>query len=126
MQERIPFYLTSERIKKFAEWCGFTDIRVFVGRPGWDGVSPDGEFKVIDIDLNNLFKYAVPSTILTLIRAYGVREDEVIKEFFGRWLKWYEIVDDFGLALFWSIWEIIKEDNDRQRDLETGIIGVLR
>ena len=107
---------TREQIKKFAEWCGFTDIGVFVGRPGWDGVSHDGEFKVIDIDLNNLFKYAVPSTILTLIRAYGVREDEVIKEFFGRWLKWYEIVDDFGLALFWSIWEIIREDNDRQRE----------
>ena len=99
---------TQEQIKEFAEWCGFTDIRIFGGRPGWDGTSPDGEFRAVEIDLNNLFRYAVPKlTSCNMVRhlnPYGYTF-----EFKCNIAERYCIVEDKdpALALYWAIWEVI-------------------
>uniref|UniRef100_A0A6M3JNV7 Uncharacterized protein n=1 Tax=viral metagenome TaxID=1070528 RepID=A0A6M3JNV7_9ZZZZ len=71
---------TNEQIKEFWEWCGF---KVALGKLYW---YPDKEFsparRLPSVDLNNLFKYAVPKLNMPVIPA---------------------------LALFWAIWEVIKK-----------------
>ena len=112
---------TQEQIKEFWEWCGFKYVRVddipwhkkpedyltnyWYANNHW--VYPDGSKNkdAPPIDLNNLFKYAVPK----LHNDYKI------------WLTYFPEFDTYNaqigdssislkdpaLALFWAIWEVI-------------------
>jgi len=59
------------------------------------------------LDLNNLFKYAVPKAIHNLFRN-GDSLKDTYEKLFKLWLdKW---ADGFTLedALFWSIWDVVE------------------
>ncbi len=53
-----------KELKEFWEWCGFRVVTTMTGKPAW--VAPDKKYPELSsipeepIDLNNLFKYAIP------------------------------------------------------------------
>jgi len=121
MTDRKP---TREQIRKFREWCGFKIEKEAV----YDGgklkhlpiiILPNGEWTnwYPPIDLNNLFKYAVPKIgnyNLCLARepmttnfgthyaqVWGRLSNASYGEAYGT---------DLALALFWAIWEVIRND----------------
>jgi len=112
---------TQEQIKELWEWCGLKQ-NGFGNWGIWNGfcldLLPDNSnwgdnIKHPTIDLNNLFKYAVPK--LLTVRIYGnvpfhyqvqvslppTEEVHVPELIQGDWYK------DPALALFWAIWEVI-------------------
>ena len=91
---------TKEQIQKLWEWC--------VGGDKLFSRTTDGTLVISyePIDLNNLFKYAVPK-----IYDYLCRKGDYYK--IKRIYKSLEYKDKLGkynpeLALFWAIWEVIK------------------
>ncbi len=114
---------TDEQIKEFWEWCGFRQLEL--GRGGyhfrntkkvWNWIPPNEteRYKGIPflprIDLNNLFKYAVPSDIQQIIL-----QPDVDEWYCGITLsdKLYEASNkDPALALFWAIYEVTKGVKD--------------
>ena len=127
---------TQEQIKEVWEWCGFRYIRIddipWCQKPAYyetdywyandHWIYPDGSKhgKIPNLDLNNLFKYAVPK----LVRCQLWRNLAYDKGIIGG--DWEAIVttgdqttchllghgegNDPALALFWAIWEIIKSE----------------
>ena len=91
---------TDEQIQEFWEWCGFKfsyPIPPHIINP--DGETCDDE---LGIDLNNLFKYAVPKVRKELSPLnYGMVMYDWLHQF-------VETDKDPALALFWAIYEIIK------------------
>ena len=99
---------TDEQIKEFWEWFGFVDT--FEGDTGayyWKAPNGDAGIDLPPLDLNNLFKYAVPK----------LRELHFIEfqwwEVEGCHVKVYVLDNSFSgqdgnpaLALFWAIWEV--------------------
>lgn len=91
----------SEEIKEFWEWCG---VRPTIGRvPDIDGTCYVSNNVYPDIDLNNLFKYAV-------IR---LKDFKLYKDALGGWVSVadYEhngYSKDPALALYSAIQEVIK------------------
>jgi hypothetical protein len=54
--------ITRERLQRFWEKCGFREVD-YTHKTGYDILKPDGYYYGVlfpDLDLNNLFKYAVP------------------------------------------------------------------
>ena len=115
---------TEEEIKELWEWCGFkpryVENSTQIGR--W--IKPDGgwRFFLPDIDLNNLFKYAVPKLIgdykytleLETDVDYHSRENTYIVTFSNDPLIINSQVTDKdpALALFWAIYKIIHKEED--------------
>ena len=116
---------TREQIKEFWEWCGFKIelIPYSNGVGHWEHevliIYPDGieKYRIStgdypDIDLNNLFKYAVPPTIKRLENRFT---DETYNRVRGLELlfhKWIDkIAEGYSLedGLFWAIWEVQHE-----------------
>jgi len=62
-----------------------------------------------DIDLNNLFKYAVPITLGKIAKEHVYTNTGARTFLFNRWVTRLEIVSDDAIALFQVIQEIIKE-----------------
>jgi len=101
---------TQEQIKEFWERCGWEiqtrEIKDASGQvchpiSSWFG---GVETASPDIDLNSLFKYAVPKAREDLF------EDAFIRKMWG----WMELVldgDDPALALLWSLWQVKEEQN---------------
>jgi len=99
---------TGEQIKELWEWCGFTQNRIQIPAAGID--RPDGTWNTPDgidigmlwlpsINLNHLFKYAVPK----LKREYPNWKVPLID-----WLdKMKGDYEQDTLLLFWAIWEVI-------------------
>ena len=99
---------TEEQVRRFWRWCGFSV----------DGVGiyhcPDGISEVRyspKIDLNNLFKWAVPKLrdeyyvqICTYYHdgEYLAQVDSAMKQ------GGVAVNKDPALALFWAIWEVMK------------------
>ena len=98
---------TEVQIKKFWEWCGISKSRTgywyypdYCARPN----APD-------LDLNNLFKWAVPK--LTMYELNSYNND-------GLHSAWVSLSEDGGweasecetpaLALFWAIYKVIEND----------------
>ena len=129
---------TQEQIKEFWEWCGLIHINnpipieaansceaIAIDKPlnGW--YCPDyakGTSKLISfketpiIDLNNLFKWAVPK-----LEEIGL--DIELKRTIEP--KWRVIISNYtdrpptmgdddnpALALFWAIWKVVKEEQN--------------
>ena len=112
---------TKEQIKEFWEWCGFKDT--FEGDTGayyWKAPNGDAGVDLPPIDLNNLFKYAVPMAIgdykytlaMTTDVEYGSRENTYTFGLSSDPLVIdAEVTDrDPALALFWTLWEVMKND----------------
>ena len=111
-----------EQIKELWEWCGFR--RLPEGKAGYhfehcekimNWMQPDykDSYKSMpylpEIDLNNLFKWAVPKLYSELSKAG--------KYYRMKWL--YEAIEeavidnkDPALALFWAIWEVIQNETE--------------
>lgn len=111
---------TDEQKKELLEWCGFTlrcpPERDAYKRGIWN--YPDGMTGDVELDLNNLFKYAVPKL------AEGGRFLAMIMATPNKKLVYRYIVnmvnddmdigiekqsEDPALALFWAIWEVMGE-----------------
>ena len=109
---------TDEQIKEFWEWCGW-EIRIgeVKDASGWvchpvsswlNGV----ETALPDIDLNNLFKYAVPRVRKYLNSQSEIDGIDLVKypfhDFLRRWAYAIAIKnEDSALTLFWAIYEVI-------------------
>ena len=106
---------TKAQVKEFWEWCGL-DLKGY----HCDG---DGQFVKyigsnrwiwhLPIDLNNLFKWAVPKVNSS---GYYVNLSQTIYKIDGWHCKvWADDAEIYGkskhsdpaLALFWAIWEVI-------------------
>ena len=101
---------TEAQIKEFWEWCGFE--RLPEGKKGFHFHNPYGlliwkppdatewyhtQTHLPRIDLNNLFKYAVPKV-----------EKDRLNDILVAWAYTvaYLKEQDPALALFWAIWEV--------------------
>ncbi len=117
---------TDEQIKEFWAWCGFKygkglNCNTLEPITGWwfnkEYMSPKN---LPPIDLNNLFKYAVPKLLggdRYLFITFDVTSNEAglvaceISTLKGEKLtrvKWEASDNDPALALFWAIYEVIK------------------
>jgi hypothetical protein len=115
-----------EQIKKFWEWCGFKysplKCDCTICRPKqW--IAPDssqyknGEWEHSElppIDLNNLFKYAVPKLLnghCELNTGMSYRKGKCLARV---WYGMYDYKearhDDPALALFWAIYKVIENE----------------
>ena len=112
---------TAEEKKELWEKCGLKRPPPSCKEPNHmlvpmpKGNYGDGYCLPIDLDLNNLFKYATP-----IVRTKGVSkivflyfEDDVWCQFFGGFNAQEEIAcgkaETEEDALFWAIWEVIHE-----------------
>lgn len=121
---------TEEQIKEFWEWYGFEFVPHLSSRGTTYKTTeimeyPDGFSHVVnkgeslDIDLNNLFKYAVPKMTELGYDVNLFTEDGYC---FGRArktsaLKWQFSTIGYlyaALALFWALWKV-KEANARTK-----------
>jgi hypothetical protein len=114
---------TQEQIKEFWEWCGFKRLpqgnRYYhfeLTTKVMDWQAPTGETMpyLPRIDLNNLFKWAVPK-----LQQTGREVGIIAREASGFEAKvlhispqWSSIGrdEDPALALFWAIYKVIKEE----------------
>ncbi len=112
---------TQEQIKEFWEWCGFEEVQYLDKRGkvcGTHWAHPlaigGGSGSLPVLDLNNLFKYAVPIAIKKLVelnlRYYIWTETKAIYYLFQAWeIEYKSRKRSFEEALFWAIWEVIKQ-----------------
>lgn len=98
---------TKEQIKKLWEWCG-----IYEDLDGW-WIYPDGIKRrhKPPLDLNNLFKCAVPMTqkMGLELRLYGGEEGENFHAMFRALfscLVGCTQSKDPALALLWAIWKV--------------------
>lgn len=108
-----------EQIKEFWEWCGFKR------RPDQDFVMEYQKHEVwewsdgniIDVlpklDLNNLFKYAVPKLDIERINLYPATKDRW-GCYFDDWYQDHNVAETPALALFWALWGV-KETSGRTK-----------
>jgi len=92
--------IPEERLKRFWEWCGLVQMRD--KRLGYK--TPDGELSFGTLDLNNLFKWAVPklkkegfSITLYYLQEGSHPEDSTL----GKWTAAIGM-DDANIAVFKS------------------------
>ncbi len=105
----------NEQIKESWEWCGLEYTA-----PYWvevDGVVAFyGESKpeyLGSINLNNLFKYAVPKAVEELRIRPDVRHiHNAYGKLFNMWLEkmFYTNYKDPALALFWALWQVKEKE----------------
>ena len=105
---------SEKQIREFWERCGFRQPRG--GAKALKGyVTYEYEFSELpNIDLNNLFKYAVPKLLskgkyLHIVVHSLTRIDAKIEDAFGRQEDIFSSNNNLALALFWAIWEVIKK-----------------
>lgn len=72
---------TPEKIQELWELLGWRDA------PGLGLISPEGEDWVPPIDLNSLFKYAVPVVIDKIMAQFECSSDLAYEILFKRWLQ---------------------------------------
>ena len=124
---------TKEQVKWLLERCGFRYIKqeeivknVIMPYGHW--IDPEGNpipdgIMLLPIDLNNLFKYAVPKLTqgtghpysITLVAQWGECSDDYGVEIknptlYGRKRLALKFDRNPALALFWAIWEVIKNE----------------
>ena len=108
---------TKEQLKEFWEWCGLTHKRNKDGTLIWYDLGGHFiAFGYILLDLNNLFKYAVPkisdkwqvSISIKLPNFYLVTLDEVSESLTRRQI--FVLTNNPVQSLFEAVWEAIKEE----------------
>ncbi len=106
---------TQERIKEFWEWCGLKLIQEAgllksgIWTPElWKYPDGKGDFRP-SIDLNNLFKYAVPKVGHCQIHKWGENgETFLAKAYLNHCMGRAEDTNP-ALALFWALDKVRKE-----------------
>jgi len=117
MTEKEP---TKEQIQKFWEWCGFQYARngstELIADVEFYKSPVDGHLMTLQpVDLNNLFKYAVPKLTRCELWTNLDLDEETHNLVQGSFGALTSINHKFGngestdpaLALFWAIWEVI-------------------
>ena len=100
---------TREQIKEFWEWCGLVSFKDRLG------VVYEYDRKLHksppDLDLNNLFKYAVPKLDNIKLVKNVAPSGDVFWNGTAEYIPNVKVVthEDPALALFWAIWEVIKK-----------------
>jgi len=97
--------MTEEQIKKFWEWCGFRDwTRFQVTYP--DGLVHDQP----ELDLNNVFAWAVPKVrdCYISLSTYYEAEWLVSIESQDLTIRVHGVDEDPTLALFWAIYKVME------------------
>lgn len=107
--------LTKEQIQRLWEKCGLKSVQLFDGR--WLHIV-DGDACYLDLDLNNLFKFAVPQLGVKSITFDGFDEwnctlctyasSVKFVDFLGKPQKTHSITEssiDPVLALFWACYK---------------------
>ena len=97
---------TKVQEREFWEWCGFKEWVI----PGWWVYpnKPSYEHNLIPpIDLNNLFKYAAPKLECVCLKT-NLGISFIAEVQYGGTVYMGNFTDP-ALALFWAIYEIIKE-----------------
>lgn len=100
---------TQEQIKEFWEWCGLTHRKMKGGFNYWYNAT--GLLESIftpPIDLNNLFKYAMPKLYNWDLTKSGLTITASVSLALGD--THYQVNPDPTLALFWAIYKVIKEE----------------
>lgn len=105
-----------EQAKKFWERFGFRRVNCPEPEIEWAYTHPDGGYYSFKgyppIDLNNLFKYAVPKYIeLDSSGDSPNNIDNAYRRLFERWLKrlHWDNWQDPALSLFWAIYKVIEQ-----------------
>ena len=98
---------TREQLREFWEWCNIPSEELTKWKYKGYNYPP--------LDLNNLFGFAVPKAIDTIQRRFIWTYRQAEKYLFDLWLSKLK-TDDYTLALFWVIWEIIQNQTERQGD----------
>ncbi len=106
---------TSEQVRWFWEKCGFQFIEVLVAKVSDTGtrgywLCPDDSSRLEilpSVDLNNLFKYAVPR-LDKPISLYKMTRVEFWTAKVGASIQIRD--NNPALALFWAIWEVIQRE----------------
>ena len=110
---------TEEQVKEFWEWCGFTRSNSqnnYIAGRVWHYPNGTEEWNFpIPIDLNNLFKYAVPivykAGLQIVFQCLSTsRYDCYIADPYERKSTKTITNTDPALALFWAIREVIKSE----------------
>jgi len=96
---------TEEQIKEFWEWCGFR----FIGYAGFydnipmyrkpNGIVNPGDTELPDLDLDNLFEYAMPA-IYEHNLWLELQKTGITNSF------WCVDINP-AIELFWAIWKVI-------------------
>lgn len=113
---------TKEQLQKFWEWCGFKYVFGEMVRTGefteqnyyWESPTGKKYFELPQLDLNHLFKYAVPKVQDVGGCWIQTEYDKNTQEFQYRACIYMVggyfgvgISKDPALALFWAIWKVI-------------------
>lgn len=105
---------TQEQIQKFWEWCGAKYYQPPNHYDRFDEpcywILPNGATtKNIQVDLNSLFKWAVPKAIKKLEDSGKYKSQKsAMKKLFLIWLRYFwSQTMPIEIALFWAIWEVI-------------------
>ena len=108
-----------EQLIKLWEWCGFKKF----GWTNWDhyakpGEEPpkgmsvqkayDGTYSLPKLTLDNLFKYAVPKLDYWLLSNEKTKRPGAVAQYHGK-LSGTVFNSDPALALFYAIYELLKE-----------------
>ena len=123
---------TQEQIKEFWEWCGCTltyEMPLEGDTPTYYGLNPQGQIAYLRLDLNNLFKYAVPKLpfekIHDQIFFIHYATDEWRCQLGDYWgdderrqtdILVIEDAETPALALFWAIYKVIKAPGENTGD----------
>jgi len=116
---------TQEQTKEFWKWCGLHEVLASDGEYHWfkgeEIVSPTDDNHVPVVNLDNLFKWAVPK--VTSMHGVGRRLQVKIVSSWGESDGEYGVeISNMGkrlsiffdknpaLALFWTIWKVMKEE----------------
>lgn len=111
--------MENKELKEFWEWCGFRLEKQRSGSMGWtyppvpSVYAPMGLVRAVlpDLDLNNLFKYAVPKAVAKIAHAFKLSIQSAYKELFRWWLE--ELLKDPAepaQALYQAINKLRKEN----------------
>ena len=93
---------TEAQIKEFWEWCGFTISG------DWAYLNSPYRRGIPSVDLNNLFKYAVPKAIDKIMAGQECSSDLAYAILFKKWLQKLELdIPNHEGTLFDTIWEVI-------------------
>ena len=113
--ERMEMKPTQEQTEEFWEWCGLYKVLASDGKYHWfkgeEIVSPTDSNHIPIVNLDNLFKWAVPKL---LAMGFQMAQPNIDYHVFiivrknDRIITVDETDKDPALAIFWAIWRAIK------------------
>jgi len=115
---------SESEIRELWEWCGFKiDAEAIYTGAQLRHLPlirrPDGYLDNYypPIDLNSLFKYAVPKAVDTIMAEQQCSSDVAYAILFKKWLRELELdIPDHEGTLFWALWKVREEEMKRRND----------